>query len=66
MSDTVTITLNREQVSALLDVFESAQRGREDVEYLASLGDYDASDIATARQRHQRELDVESAIRRQL
>src|SRR5690606_2026574 len=63
-----TIILTDEQVSALLDVFASAQRGRDDFEYLASLdrGDYDASDIARARECHERERDVESAIRNQL
>lgn len=62
------LNLTDEQARGLLSTFDSADRGREDFEYLAKLdqGDYDPEDVAEARAWHARERAAEAEVRAQL
>ena len=67
-SEHVKIKLTKKQANALLSTFDSAQRGRDDFEYLAGrdAGDYSKGDIKRARKWHQREIAVETLVAEQI
>jgi hypothetical protein len=67
-TDVVTITLTREQAEALGSSFGSAERGREDFDYLASLdnGDYEPSDVEEHDRWAAREVEVEAIVAKQI
>jgi hypothetical protein len=62
----VVIRLTREQAEALGSALDSAERGREDFEHCASLGDYDQEDKREARGWHVREVAVAALVRAQI
>lgn len=64
--DDVVIRLTREQAEALGSALDSAERGREDFEYCASLGDYDHEDKREARRWHEREIAVAALVRERI
>lgn len=62
------IRLTKKQARDLLSTFDSAQRGRDDFEYLAGLdaGDYSKGDVKRARKWHMREIAVEALLREEI
>jgi hypothetical protein len=64
-TDSVVLVIAHEQVHTLLSIFDSAARGRDDVEYLAGReqGDYEKADIAAARESHAKQVALEEHLR---
>jgi hypothetical protein len=64
-NDNVVLVLSRKDAAALLGSLASAERGREDFEYLVSqdAGDYEAHTIPQIRESHRQEIEVEARIR---
>lgn len=68
MARKITLVLDEDLARALLSSFDSADRGREDFEYLARQdnGDYSQDDIARTREQHRAQIVAETAIRRMI